>query len=44
MAQAAQKPGEPLIQTFSELFQHPSRKTRLEAYFLSVGLPNRLGV
>jgi hypothetical protein len=37
----ARKPGEPLISAFSEWFQSPCRNTRLEAYFLSAGLPER---
>lgn len=35
------RPGEPLARAFSELFQDPERNTRLEACFLSVGLPKR---
>ena len=35
------RPGEPLARAFSELFQDPERNTRLEACFLSVGLPER---
>lgn len=35
------RPGEPLARAFSELFQDADRITRLEACFLSVGLPER---
>jgi len=37
----SEEPGADLIRAFSELFQHPQLGTRLEAYFLSVGLPER---
>lgn len=40
-AKSAPQPGEPLIRAFVEMFQAPHRDTRLEAYFLSIGLPNR---
>ena len=37
------RPGEPLARAFSELFQDADRITRLEAGFLSVGLPRAAG-
>jgi hypothetical protein len=37
--QSAPKSGEPLLRAFVELFEDADQSTRLEAYFLSAGLP-----